>query len=654
MAVQRFLAPLALLACTEATPPGPTPEELELHRAQRADAALLFQNNDDSIRGKILRFMQGEDFQENQKKCEESLEDTRIEKGDQKALPFECGYETSMGEEKVKIVENLHRETREEYDEFGDFRGERSYVQNTISLEYEDTSGRFVYTYEPAGLAATERGTPGSLTVTVQTPVMQSPYTVVDYANIHLPYGPGEKQGELSRSQEDFLRLVKNQTYLSVDTPVESLVADRALRPKLEALVPEVSQALKDSTQCRKEYFKQLKAWRVPNDHFIEEEFNCEETYTTPDQREIGISWSANFIEEEGIQNLEVKLSQPRTEATFDWHFGLKRGQLFDYESVSVESAGGSWAYETGLIHRDTLDNFAGPYTKGEKTPWAEGLLDDFLSGGENHGLRYPDFKLDKYRAPKGGTVVKRFEGSFKKTVIVLPDLHVDAASTREQNLKAQKVQDYQALVLKDLAEKYGTFDLVLENIPEGMPQAYLAMQFEFAAPVQGEFTSSAAQFLAYNPYSVRVIGPVTQKQLQDTMAHLETSRKATHALQHPWETPCINAPQFNLAQAIGASEQDNPNPALKECFCTNVEWIKSEAAWMTQDRFIDAPHKEAQAALMSPSTLAVVIAGKNHQAKIEEDLRLAGASYAVIEPSTVRLEASKFPVLEDPKGICQ
>lgn len=579
----------------------------------------------------------------------------RIEKGDPKALPFECGFETSMGDEKVNIVEKLHRETRQEYDEFGDFRGERSYVQNTISLEYEDESGQFVYTYEPAGLAATESGTPGSLTVTVQTPGMPSPYTVVDYVNIYQPFSPGEKQGALSEPQEDFLRLVKNQTYLSVETPVETLIADRALQPQLEALVPEVSQALQASTKCRKEYFKQLKTWRMPNDHFVEEEFVCEETYGTSDQRDITISWRANFIEEEGIQNLNVKVNQPRTEATFDWHFGLKRGQLFDYESVAVESAGGSWGYETGLMHRDTFDNFAGPYAKGEKTPWVEGLIDDFLVGGENHGLRYPDFKLDKYRAPKGGSVVKRFEGPINgKTVIVLPDLHVLATSTREQNLKAQKVQDYQAVVLKDLAAKYGTFDLVLENIPEGMPQAYLAMQFEFAAPVQGEFTSSAAQFLAYNPYSVRVIGPVSQQQLQDTMAHLETSGQATHALQHPWETPCANAPQFNLAQAIEVSEQTNPNPALKECFCTNLEWIKSEAAWMTQDRFLDAPHEEAQAALSSPSTLTVVIAGKNHQAKIEEDLRLAGASYAVIEPSTVRLETSKFPVLEDPRGICQ
>lgn len=68
MAVPRFLAPLVLLACTEATPPGPTPEELELQRAQRADAALLFQNNDDSIRGKILASMRSDDFQDNQEK----------------------------------------------------------------------------------------------------------------------------------------------------------------------------------------------------------------------------------------------------------------------------------------------------------------------------------------------------------------------------------------------------------------------------------------------------------------------------------------------------------------------------------------------------------------------------------------------------------
>lgn len=655
MAASRFLAPLALIACTEATPPGPTPDEIALRESQQEEASKLFQNNDAEVRGKILASMRTEGFQDGQKACDEALDNARVEKGDQAALPFDCSYETEANGEKVEISQTLHRKTHEGYNEYGEFTGEHSVVQNTITMVYEDAEGRFLYTFEPANMAATENGTAGSLTVTVQAPSMEKPHMTLDYVNVYHPSVSGEKHGELNPDQEDFLRLVKNQTYLSIQTPVENIKADRALATQIEALAPEVSEALKATERCRKDFFAQLKEWRTPNDRFIEEAFECTETYTTASKNELAVRWKAYYVEEEGIQNVDVFVTQPQGDATFEWGFGVKRGQVFDYERISVESGNGSWEYETGVIHRDTLDNFSGPYTRGEKTDWAEGLLDDFLEGGEKYGLRYPDFQVGQYRAPKGSKVTRTFVGPFKdKSVIVLPDLHLDPDSTREQNLSAQKVQDHQAAVLKDLATKYGPFDLVLENIPAGTPQASLATMYEFTPPIQGEFVPSAAQFLAYNPYTARVIGPVSHQELAATMAHLEESKKVSHALAHPWGTPCENAPNFNLAQAIEASNGTTVVPELKVCFCANVKWTQQEAAWMNQDRLIDAPHREAQAALRSPSALTVIIAGKNHQAKIEEELRIGGASYAVVEPTAVRLTTSTYGGLEDPNGLCK
>jgi hypothetical protein len=600
--------------------------------------------------------MRTDGFKEARVKCATELEEKRAAEGDG-ALPFDCSFEQSDAGESMRIGSGLRRVTHKPYDKYGEGFGEYVTTEFTVTLDVDNADGQFHYVFRPAGMPAEENAFAGALRVTV-TPPKGKAHTVLDYASVYHASEPFEQRGSLSAEQGYFLRLLENQVYLSTSVDVEGLKADRELRPQLDALAPEVSAALKAADDCKRKYFKQLATWRKSSGTLVEAGWECAGSYTTPDQRVLNLHWSGNFVEEEGIMNFDVTVDQPKDGQTFTWNLGLKRGQIFDMEAVDVSDGNGSWGYETGTMHTDTFDNFAGPYVNGEKTPWAEGLIADFTAGGEKYGLIYSRFDAASYRAPAGATV-KRVEGSRQdKVVLLLPDLHVLERSSAQSNIEAQRVQDFQVEVLGDLSDKYGPYDLILENVPFDVPQESLVTQLTYMPPVQGTFRPSAQTFLSNNPRSVRVVGPVSSAEDRELALHLEELADVEYTMAHPNEIRCGNSTEWTVGSAIAAAKKattstDMPPEALA-CFCNEVRWTGAEMDWFRNDRLVDDPKKEAAAALKSPSRLSVIIAGKNHQAQIVKDLAAAHVPYLVVEPKGMAWGTDSYKGIPDPKGFCQ
>lgn len=278
-------------------------------------------------------------------------------------------------------------------------------------------------------------------------------------------------------------------------------------------------------------------------------------------------------------------------------------------------------------------------------------------------------FEFTDYQPTGDGVIVKNvFRSPDAKSVIYIPDYHAMVKKELENTELVVATQSHTVAMMKQLVAEYGQIPVVMEDVPFGFSMANVAANADLSTDPTVKDVSRLLQMsdaksreaeaykllmdgrlpvgqylLIAMPDSIVPVFSSTVDQINADIQRLEMRDQAVRAkiTMSLAEFSCKKLPgnpdvDAFVKDMVARFLKGDRSPDVVACFCAYRGFVNRNVHPLTVTRTVDAPRREAAAAMRSKGDLVVVISGVGHATNMVKELDAGGVNYMVMAPKSI------------------